>query len=123
MSLPAKSRTRILLRQLISDYGMVFVLLLLMAGFSLLTIQPQRHTGADVGATIADHILAQFGNSARVIIAVPGSDEDRAFADAAYHRLESPEPLSSLQQSVLRSMPGRHCNRPSMTESRLTRSH
>lgn len=89
MSLPAKSRTRILLRQLITDYGMVFVLLLLMAGFSLLTIQPQRHTGADVGATIADRILAQFGNSARVIIAVPGSDEDQAFADAARHRLES----------------------------------
>jgi ribose transport system permease protein len=68
---------------------MVFVLLLLMAGFSLLTIQPQSPTGAAVGETIADLILAQFGNTARVIIAVPGSDDDRAFADAAKNRLEA----------------------------------
>ncbi len=68
---------------------MVFVLLLLMAGFSFLTIQPQRPTGADVGAAIADQIILQFGNAARVMIAVPGSEEDRAFADAAKGRLES----------------------------------
>jgi len=86
---PAKSGTRILLRRFVADYGMVFVLLLLMAGFSILTIQPQRPTGADVGAAIADQILLQFGNSARVIIAVPGSKEDRAFVDAAKERLES----------------------------------
>jgi ribose transport system permease protein len=89
MSSPAHSRTRTVLRRFVSDYGMVFVLLLLMAGFSLLTIQPQSPTGAAVGETIADLILAQFGNTARVIIAVPGSDDDRAFADAAKNRLEA----------------------------------
>jgi len=89
MSSPVHSRTYPLLRRFVSDYGMVFVLLLLMAGFSLLTIQPQRPTGAAVGEAIADHILAQFGNTARVIIAVPGSEEDRAFAAAAKKRLES----------------------------------
>ena len=89
MSSLSKSGTHILLRRFVADYGMVFVLLLLMAGFSLLTIQPQRPTGADVGAAIADEILAEFGVAARVIIAVPGSEEDRAFADAAKDRLES----------------------------------
>ena len=89
MSSPPKSGTRMLLRRFVADYGMVFVLLLLMTGFSFLTIQPQRPTGADVGAAIADQILAQFGNSVRVIIAVPGSEEDRAFANAAKDRLES----------------------------------
>ena len=89
MTSPSKSGTRTLLRRFASDYGMVFVLLLLMAEFSFLTIQPQRPTGSDVGAAIADQILTQFGNSANVIIAVPGSEEDRAFADAAKDRLES----------------------------------
>jgi ribose transport system permease protein len=89
MSSSAKSGTRIFLRRFVADYGMVFVLLLLMAGFSFLTIQPQRPTGADVGAAIADQIIVQFGNAARVMIAVPGSEEDRAFADAAKGRLES----------------------------------
>lgn len=89
MSSPAKSKTRVLLRRFVADYGMVFVLLLLMAGFSFFTIQPQRPTGAAVGAAIADQIVSQFGNSATVIIAVPGSEEDRAFADAARVRLES----------------------------------
>ncbi len=89
MTTPSKSVTHTLLRRFVADYGMVFVLLLLMAGFSILTIQPQRPTGADVGAAIADEILAQFGNSANVIIAVPGSAEDRLFADAAKERLES----------------------------------
>ena len=82
----SNSRTYSLLRLFVADYGMVFVLLILMAGFSLLTIQPQRPTGADVGTAIADEILARFGNASKVIIAVPGSEEDRAFADAVQAR-------------------------------------
>ena len=56
MPSPSESGTRLLVRRFITDYGMVFVLLLLMAGFSLLTIQPQRPTGAEDahrGATFA----------------------------------------------------------------------
>jgi len=86
---PKASESRKLLRQFIAHYGMVLVLLALMVVFSLLTIQPQRPTGSSVGEAIADQILTQFGNSAKVIIVVPGSDEDRAFADAAKNRLEA----------------------------------
>ncbi|MDA1231462.1 MAG: ABC transporter permease [Planctomycetota bacterium] len=86
---PDKSATRILLRRFIADYGMIFVLLILMAGFSFLTVQPQRPTGEAVGVVIADQIVTQFGNSAKVFIAVPGSVEDKAFADAARIRLEA----------------------------------
>lgn len=81
------SRTNSLLRRFVAEYGMVFVLLILMAGFSVLTIQPQRPTGANVGTAIADQILTQFGNAPNVVIAVPGSDEDKAFAAAVQARL------------------------------------
>ncbi len=86
---PAKFSSRNLLRQFIAHYGMVLVLLALMTGFSVLTIQPQRSTGGNVGESIADQIVTQFGTSAKVIIAVPGSEDDRAFAEAARARLES----------------------------------
>lgn len=86
---PEKSATRMLLRRFIADYGMIFVLLILMTGFSCLTIQPQRPTGEAAGVVIADQIVTQFGNSAKVIIVVPGSAEDQAFADAARIRLEA----------------------------------
>lgn len=89
MVLSAKSNPRNLLQQLIAHYGMVLVLLALMFGFSILTVQPQRPTGGSAGEAIADQIVTQFGNSAKVIIAVPGSEEDRAFAESAKSRLES----------------------------------
>jgi len=82
------SKTYSLLRRFVADYGMVFVLLILMAGFSVLTIQPQRPTGADVGTAIAEEILIRFGNAPKVIIGVPGSEEDQAFAVAARARFE-----------------------------------
>jgi ribose transport system permease protein len=89
MVLSAKSNPRHLLQQLIAHYGMVLVLLALMIGFSILTVQPKRPTGGRAGEAIADQIVTQFGNSAKVIIAVPGSEEDRAFAESAKARLES----------------------------------
>ena len=42
----------------ISDYGMVFVLLLLCVLFSVLTLKEQHPTGAAAGAQVADMILA-----------------------------------------------------------------
>lgn len=69
-------------RQLLADYGMVFVLLLLMLVFSALTVKEQRPTGADAGREVADSIVARFGSGARVFIAAPGSSEDRAFTEA-----------------------------------------
>ena len=86
---PATSGSRKLLRQFLAHYGMVLVLLALMVGFSLLTIQPQRPTGAAAGEEIANQILTQFGSSAKIVIAVPGTEEDRAFAEAAKTQLEA----------------------------------
>lgn len=61
---------------------MVFVLLMLMLVFSLLTIKEQRASGRDAGIQVADQILSQYGSGAQVFIAVPASDDDRAFAEA-----------------------------------------
>ncbi|MFM7165076.1 MAG: ABC transporter permease [Planctomycetaceae bacterium] len=71
-----------LLRRLLSDYGMVLVLLLLIAVISLLTLKPQSLTGREAGAATAVEILAAFGQSAVVAIAVPAGADDRQFLAA-----------------------------------------
>ena len=65
-----------------ANYGMVFVLLFLMMVFSLLTIKEQRATGSDAGTQVADQIVTSFGSGVKVLIAVPASEDDRAFAKA-----------------------------------------
>jgi ribose transport system permease protein len=64
------------------NYGMVFVLLLLMLAFSLLTVKEQLATGSDAGTQLADRILTQYGSGVHVVIAVPSSADDKAFAAA-----------------------------------------
>ncbi|MFM8729427.1 MAG: ABC transporter permease, partial [Planctomycetaceae bacterium] len=71
-----------LLRRLLSDYGMVLVLLLLIAVISLLTLKPQSLTGREAGAATAVEILGAFGQSAVVAIAVPAGADDRQFLAA-----------------------------------------
>lgn len=71
-----------LLRRLLSDYGMVLVLLLLIAVISLLTLKPQSLTGREAGAATAVEILAAFGQGAVVAIAVPAGADDRQFLAA-----------------------------------------
>jgi len=71
-----------LLRRLLSDYGMVLVLLLLIAVISLLTLKPQSLTGREAGAATAVEILTAFGQGAVVAIAVPAGAEDRQFLAA-----------------------------------------
>ncbi len=66
---------------------MVFVLLLLCALFSALTLKDQNPTGADAGRQVADMIIAKHGDSAGVIIALRDTEEDRQFAAAAEQRL------------------------------------
>lgn len=75
------------IRSVAADYGMFFVLLLLMLVFSVLTYKRQRSTGAGAGREVADTILKKYGNSARVFIAAPGSAEDKAFVAAIQSRL------------------------------------
>ncbi len=78
-----------LLPQLVRDYGMLIVLLLLAALFSLLTVRQQSPTGAAAGRQVADQILEQYGNTARVLIATRATAEDLQFAEAAASALTS----------------------------------
>ena len=71
---------RVSLRAVMANYGMVFVLLFLMLVFSLLTIKEQRATGSDAGTQVANQIVTEYGSGVRVFIAVPASEDDRAFA-------------------------------------------
>lgn len=82
MSQHLPSTFQVALRSAMANYGMVFVLLLLMLVFSLLTIREQRATGSEAGTQVAEQIVTQFGAGAKVFIAVPASVDDRAFAAA-----------------------------------------
>ena len=67
----------------IRDYGMVFVLLLLVALFSGLTLKQQHPTGEDAGRQVADFVVSRYGRQARVLIVTRDTSEDLAFAGAA----------------------------------------
>ena len=71
------------LQRFISDYGMVFALLLLAALFSVMTLKLQHPTGADAGRQVARMILQQHGSAAQVVIAARNTAEDVQFATAA----------------------------------------
>lgn len=70
-------------RRVLTDYGMVLVLLLLMTVFSILTLKPQSLTGSEAGRDVAEQILQQSEITARILIAVPTGDLDRLFAAGA----------------------------------------
>ncbi len=69
------------------DYGMVFVLLLLAGLFAALTVKQQYPTGEDAGRQVADLIVAQHGQHARVLIVTRDTSEDLAFSRAAAETL------------------------------------
>lgn len=74
------------LQRFLSDYGMVFVLLLLMLLFTVLTWKEQTPVGAEAGRQVAETILQQNGDA--VVIIVGGSSAaERAFAETAADRL------------------------------------
>ena len=77
-----------LLRRLLSDYGIVLVLLLLIVVISLLTLKPQSLTGREAGEATANAVLTAFGKDAVVAIAVPAGAEDRQFLAAVRERVE-----------------------------------
>jgi len=78
---------RTALSRFLADYGMLFVLLLLCAWYSLATVEEQHPTGASAGQRLADEIISQFGRAARVLVVTRDSNEDAAFADQARARL------------------------------------
>lgn len=68
---------------------MIFILLVLMLIFSLLTLKTQNPSGSEAGRQVASAILAQHGRPVRVLIVAPDSKQDAAFAEAARADLES----------------------------------
>src|SRR5688572_18591537 len=69
-------------RRHLTDYGMILVLLLLCAFFSVRTMSDQTPNGADAGRKLAEEIAREAGAQARVMIAVRDQADDAAFADA-----------------------------------------
>jgi len=76
-----------ILGDFVRDYGMVFVLLLLMLLFSVATLAEQNPTGADAGRQVADRIVRRAGAAAGIVIVTRDTEDDRAFAGAIEARL------------------------------------
>ncbi len=81
------SRAQSRISRLLSDYGMLIVLALLCAYFSVVTWSEQHLTGTAAGEQLARDIVAQFGDRARVLIAVRDIPEDSAFANTISEHL------------------------------------
>lgn len=75
-------------QRFLADYGMVFVLLLLILLFSVLTYGPQDSNGPDAGTEVATRILeAATDTKPNVIVIGRDSETDRAFTEAATEHL------------------------------------
>jgi len=66
--------------QLLADYGMVLVLLLLCVYFSLVTLKKQKATGADGARALAAQIIADESGGGQVFVAAGTTPDDRPFA-------------------------------------------
>ncbi|NIO39399.1 MAG: hypothetical protein GTO41_03840, partial [Burkholderiales bacterium] len=66
--------------QFMTDYGMLFVLLVFMAVLSLVTIDRQQATGRSAGREVANHIN-RITAPANVLIATPQGKLDLEFAE------------------------------------------
>src|SRR3954453_17357303 len=73
--------------RLLSDYGMIFVLLLLCAFFSVVTYSEQSPTGEAAAKQVVTAIRQQFGKTPRVLIAASDQPGDGAFAAALEREL------------------------------------
>lgn len=68
------------LSRLMTDYGMVFVLVLLCAFFSVATYSEQSPTGEAAARQVAATLRDQFGTAPRVLIAARSQPDDATFA-------------------------------------------
>jgi ribose transport system permease protein len=66
----------------LGDYGIVFVLLALVAMLSVLTLDEQHPTGTAAGAELAEDIVRDTQPKGSVLIVVRNTREDAEFADA-----------------------------------------
>lgn len=82
-------RSRLLgsLSNLLAEHGMVLILLLLCAYYSVVTIAEQPATGAGGGVNLAGEVLRRSSTKSRVLIVVGDGSEEAAFADALAHSL------------------------------------
>ncbi len=71
----------------LADYGMIFVLLLLCAFFSVVTNSDQSPTGEAAAKQVVSAIQSQFGKNPRVLIAVSDQQGDAAFAASTEREL------------------------------------
>ncbi len=78
--MPSNSIKRISLSWVFTDYGMIFVLLLLCAYFSVMTYSEQSPTGEVAARQVASAIRKEFGPSPHVLIAVRNQADDIGYA-------------------------------------------
>ena len=79
------------MKRLVSEYGMLGVLLLLCLLFSLLTIQEQHPVGTAAATSLMEEISASSANLPRVLIVTGASSEDSAFAASLKEKLDRAE--------------------------------
>ena len=68
------------LARFLTDYGMVFVLVLLCAFYSVVTFSEQSPTGETAAKQVATAIAGRFGKTPRVLIAARDQPDDAVFA-------------------------------------------
>jgi ribose transport system permease protein len=71
----------------LTAFGMLGVLVLLCAAFSVATIAEQRPTGVAAARLVAAEIRQAFGDSARVMLIASTTQDDQAFADQLHGEL------------------------------------
>ena len=72
------------LRRFIREYGMVFILLLLVAYYSYATIERHYPTGADAARLVTERVAEQLEGQARILVAAhPGPDGEEFARKAA----------------------------------------
>ena len=72
-----------------NNYGMVLVLLILIAAFSVLTLERQSSTGADAGRVVARDIVNAHGSSSTVVVVAGLKPPDESFLREATDALEA----------------------------------
>jgi len=77
-----------LLKRLLSEYGILAILFILLVFFSLMTIEKQTLTGASAGAPLARQVLSNV-DSGLVMVFTSGSIEDSALAKSFKEELSA----------------------------------
>ena len=74
------------MRRFISNYGMLFVLLLLCAYFSAMTVSEQHPVSPAAGRKIANFLAEEYPQ-ASILIVIPSGSESQAYGEAVQQRL------------------------------------